>query len=82
MYFTYVLVSKKDSNLYIGFCIDLKKRMNEHNQGLVVSTKHRRPMELIYYEACKNKKDAIKREKVLKTGFGRVYLKKRNSLED
>jgi cell division protease FtsH len=41
------------------------------------STKHRRPLELVYYEACNNKKKAIEREKTLKTGFGRLYLKRR-----
>ena len=77
MYYTYVLKSKKDNNVYIGFSCDLKKRLVEHNKGLVESTKSRRPLELIYYEACCDKEKAIKREKTLKTGFGRVYLKNR-----
>jgi putative endonuclease len=77
MYYTYVLKSKKDEKLYVGFCEDLQKRLKEHNDGLVSATKNRRPLELVYYEACKNKIDALKREKSLKTGFGRAYLKKR-----
>ena len=79
MYFTYVLKSKKDRKLYIGFCEDLRKRLQEHNKGEVDATKNRMPLELIYYEACKDKKDAIIREKSLKTGFGRAYLKRRIS---
>lgn len=77
MYYTYVLKSKKDEELYVGFCEDLKRRFQEHNKGLVEATKNRRPLELVYYESCKNKHDAIKREKGLKTGFGRAYLKRR-----
>ncbi len=77
MFYTYVLKSKKDGKLYIGWSIDLKKRIEKHYIGLVTATKDRLPMELIYYEACLNKKSAIAREKQLKTGFGRAYLKRR-----
>jgi len=77
MFYTYVLKSRKDGNLYIGFSSDLKRRISEHNKGLVEITKNRRPFDLIYYEACLDKEKAIEREKVLKTGFGRSYLKRR-----
>jgi putative endonuclease len=77
MFYTYVLKSKKDDNLYIGYSADLKRRLVEHNKGLVQSTKTRRPLEIVYYEACTSEKKAIAREKALKTGFGRAYLKRR-----
>jgi len=77
MFYTYVLKSKKDNELYIGWTIDLKARYKEHNHGLVEATKYRLPVELVYYEACLNKEKAIEREKQLKTGFGRSYLKRR-----
>ena len=76
-YYTYVLKSKKDGNLYIGFSSNLKKRVAEHNAGLVTATKPRLPFELVYYEACQSKEKAVEREKMLKTGFGRNYLKRR-----
>ena len=76
-YYTYVLKSKTDSNLYIGWTNDLRKRLESHNKGLVHSTKQRRPFELVYFEGCKSESAAIKREKQLKTGFGRAYLKRR-----
>ena len=78
-YYTYILKSEKDNRLYVGFCKDLKRRVKEHQNGLVTATQNRRPLELIYYEACKDKMDAIKRESQLKTGFGRAYLKRRIS---
>ena len=76
-YYTYVLRSKKDKELYTGWTVDLVKRIADHNKGLTISTKLRRPFELIYYEACLSKNGAIRREKQLKTGFGRAYLKRR-----
>jgi putative endonuclease len=77
MFYTYVLQSKSDKNFYIGFTNDLKKRFSLHNQGKVESTKNRLPFVLVYYEACLNQKDALKREKYFKTGFGRRFLNNR-----
>jgi len=77
MHYVYVLKSKNDYGIYIGSTKDLKKRFNAHNMGQVRSTKNRYPMELIYYEACLNEKDSFKREKYLKTTYGRRYLKNR-----
>lgn len=77
MFYTYVLKSKRDNLLYIGHTDNLKNRYKKHNEGLVESTKNRRPLELIYYEACLDIYKAIKREKYFKTGFGRRFLKER-----
>ena len=77
MFYTYVLKSSKDEKLYIGFSENLKNRLTEHNKGLVLATKNRLPLKLVYYEACLTKEKAIKREKELKAGFGRAYLKRR-----
>lgn len=77
MFFTYVLKSKIDNKLYIGFTKDLKKRIEEHNKGLVEATKKRKPLELLYYEACLNKEKAIAREKYFKSGYGRNFLNNR-----
>ena len=77
MFFTYVLLSKKDNKLYVGWTNNIENRISRHNKGLVKATEARKPFELIYYEACKDKNNAITREKQLKTGFGRAYLKRR-----
>lgn len=76
-YYTYVLESKKDNKLYIGWTNNLEKRLKDHNNKKVDSTKNRIPLNLIYFEACLSKQEAIKREKYFKTGFGRRYLKNR-----
>jgi putative endonuclease len=77
MYYTYVLYSKKDEKFYTGFTQDLKLRFDQHNNGRVESTKDRRPLELVYYEACLNRDDATHREKYLKTYHGKAYIRKR-----
>jgi len=66
MYYVYVLKSKKDNELYTGFTSSLRRRIFEHNNGLVASTKSRKPFELIYSEGYKSEKDARHREKNLK----------------
>lgn len=76
-FYTYVLYSQKDKERYIGFTADLKRRMEEHESGLNGSTEYRRPLALIYYEACLNEQDARQREKYLKTTAGRRFLAKR-----
>ena len=77
MYYTYVLQSKKDDKFYVGFTKDLKLRFDRHSEGKVESTRDRRPLHLIYYEACINQEDATNREKYLKSYHGRMFLKNR-----
>lgn len=77
MFYTYILFSKKDGKFYTGFTKDLKVRIEQHNKGQVESTKERRPLKLVYYEACLNQNDAIHREKYLKTYYGKAYIRKR-----
>lgn len=76
-YYTYILISRKDNRLYIGCTKDLISRVAMHNSGSVASTKERLPLELIYYEACRNKNDAFRREKYLKSGYGHRWIKTR-----
>ena len=77
LYYTYVLYSKQDNKNYIGYTHNLFLRFEQHQKGQVSSTKNRRPLKLIYFEACLNKQDAIKREKYFKTYYGRMFIKKR-----
>lgn len=76
MFYVYILKSKIDNKLYTGFSKDLKQRIRDHDKGNVNSTKNRRPLELIYYEAYRDKESALKREKFLKTTKGKLQLKK------
>lgn len=77
MHYVYVLKSGKDNKNYVGYTKNLKLRFEEHKTGRVSSTKNRRPLKLIYYEACINQQDATHREKYLKTHLGKMFLKNR-----
>jgi len=76
-YYIYVLHSKKDGKNYTGYTKNLKLRLHQHNSGQVESTKNRLPMILIYLEGCLNQQDATKREKYLKTHYGKMFLRNR-----
>ena len=76
MYFVYVLLSDKDRQFYTGFTTNLKQRIEDHKKGRVESTKNRRPLMLIYFEAYIEKTDASKREVFLKSGSGKRYINK------
>lgn len=77
MFYVYVLRSTASERLYTGFTSDLRKRLTQHLSGRSPYTKSRGPYELIYYEACKDANDALAREKYLKSGPGKRYLKNR-----
>lgn len=61
--------------MYIGYTSNIRKRVLFHNDGLVRSTKHKRPLKLIFFEAYKSKYDALRREKYLKSTRGRTTLR-------
>ncbi|MSU45209.1 MAG: GIY-YIG nuclease family protein [Candidatus Zambryskibacteria bacterium] len=78
MHYVYVLKSDKVDELYIGQTNDLKRRFIEHNAGKNISTKHKTPFKLVYYEAYQSKSDAKHREVMLKRFSGSMtHLKKR-----
>jgi len=75
MYYVYILLLK-DNDLYKGYTADLKRRIKEHKNGKVKSTKYKKPIRLIHYEAYLLKSDAERREAFLKTTEGRNLLKR------
>jgi putative endonuclease len=76
-FYVYVLRSLLDHNFYVGYTSDLDNRLNQHQMGIVQSTKARRPLELVYREGCLDRGDATRREKYLKTAWGKRYIKNR-----
>ena len=84
-FYVYVLQSLKERKIsdgfytgwYTGYTKDLRNRFNEHKNNISGYTKGRGPFKLIYYEACMNEFDAKAREKYLKSGMGRRYLRNR-----
>jgi len=74
MYYVYLLEHSKNKKWYTGATSDLRKRLVEHNRKF---QKRGYCYKLIYYEACLQKEDAWSREKYLKSGMGKRYLKNR-----
>ena len=77
MYYTYVIQSRSDGKLYTGITFNLRKRFKEHNTDESRSTKGRGPFDLIYYEVYVDQHDAAMREKYLKSGLGKRYIRNR-----
>ncbi|MBC8323652.1 MAG: GIY-YIG nuclease family protein [Candidatus Marinimicrobia bacterium] len=87
MWYVYILQSKVDGFIYRGMSENPESRLIDHNKGKVKSTKPHRPYYKIYVEKCKNREEARKREKYLKSAAGRRFIKKylrdtRSSLPD
>jgi putative endonuclease len=75
MFYVYVLRSENDSGFYIGFSTNLRARLKQHQNGESFATSYRGPWRLIYYEAYTEREDAEGREKFLKSGAGRRFLR-------
>jgi putative endonuclease len=74
-HYVYVLQSKEDGRLYVGYTRNIFKRLKVHNKGLSYYTKKYAPWILIYFEGFLNQEDALRREKYLKTSIGKRTLK-------
>ena len=79
-YTVYILRSTKTKRFYIGFTIDIKRRLLEHNSGKVTSTKNRGPYEIVYKEISDSREEALMRERYFKN-MKRELLKRRINLE-
>ena len=69
-YFVYILYSQKDNKLYVGCTCNLEQRIKRHNKGQVIATRERRPFVLIYSEFFKDKGEAFRKERFLKSLWG------------
>lgn len=71
------ILQLSDRAFYTGYTASFEQRIRQHESGEVVSTRGRRPVKLVYFEACLSKKDALAREKYLKSSYGKQRLRKR-----
>lgn len=75
-WYVYVILCEDDS-FYIGVAKDVDRRFEEHRKGQgAIWTKRHKPMRVVHYEKFDKRKEAFDREKELKTGFGRKWLKR------
>lgn len=85
MHYVYILKSKKNGSLYIGFTADLRKRLVQHNKGQSKYTRSFSPWVLVYYESYSSKKDAFERERQLKRhkkAWGQLKRRIANSINE
>jgi putative endonuclease len=74
-YYVYVLRSLKDGRLYTGSSADPERRLERHSAGMVATTRHRRPLRLVYCEKHVTETQARSGKRYLKTWAGRMWLK-------
>ncbi len=73
----YVLLGADGAYLYKGACRNLQQRLRDHRAGRASHTKNRRPLRLFFVEYFDSYEEALRKERYLKTGFGRAGLKRR-----
>ena len=75
MFFVYAIRSLTRNYIYVGLSNDYERRIREHNDGYERTTKPYRPFEIILIEEFLTRPEARQREKYLKSGVGKAYLK-------
>jgi putative endonuclease len=75
MYWVYAIKSQIDNRIYVGMTSNVDKRVAEHNSAKTRSTKAFVPWVLIYKESAESRSQARCREKYLKSGIGKEFLK-------
>lgn len=79
MFFVYAIKSEIRNYIYVGLTDDINRRFGEHQSGKNKTTKPYRPFKIILTEEYKTREEARKKEKYLKSGIGKEFLK---SLKD
>ena len=74
-YKVYAIRSVIRNYIYVGHTNNIERRLREHNSGKTKSIRPFIPFKLIYIEDCEDRMEAIKREKYLKSGIGKEFLK-------
>jgi len=75
-YSVYALKREIRNYIYVGLTEDLNRRVGEHNGGKEKTTRPYRPFRLIFTEDYSDRMSARKREKYLKSGIGKEFLKR------
>lgn len=73
----YVLRSEVDGRFYVGMTANLAQRVSDHNKGRAKSTKAYRPWKLFFFENFETRNEARQREKYLKSGYGKQWIKEK-----
>jgi len=74
-YVTYILYSYSNNRFYIGYSANSIQRFYWHNNSKKGFTTRFRPWSMIHIEFFETKQEALNREKILKSGKGRDWIK-------
>ncbi len=77
MFYVYVLKSLNNWRFYVGMTSNVEKWIKEHNAGYTKSTKGYLPWKLFFFETFSTREEARKREKYLKSGISKEYIKQK-----
>jgi putative endonuclease len=72
----YAILSIPSNEIYVGMALSAEKRLKEYNNGKNRFTKGLRPWKIIHIEYFADWKSARVREKYLKSGVGKEFLKR------
>ena len=75
MFYVYALRSKTHNYIYVGLTDNLERRYYQHNNGLNRTTKFYAPFDLIWSRTYVTRVEARKKEKYLKSGTGKEFLR-------
>jgi putative endonuclease len=75
MFTLYILYSESSDRFYVGYTNELERRLSEHNRKKGKFTDAGIPWKLAYYEIFENKKDAMRRERFIKSQKSKSYIK-------
>ncbi|NNE29509.1 MAG: GIY-YIG nuclease family protein [Saprospiraceae bacterium] len=76
MWTVYAIKSLYRNYIYVGLTNNLERRVSEHNKGYNKKTKPYLPFTLLHSEVFPSREEARKREKQLKSGSGKEFLKR------
>jgi putative endonuclease len=78
MYYVYILKSLNDGSLYKGQTENFEVRLKQHNSGKSDYSSRRGSWKMVYFEEFETRKEALVREKYLKSAAGRKFIRKLN----
>jgi putative endonuclease len=76
----YAISSKTQNYIYVGLTANIDRRFRQHNDGKERTTRSYRPFELLHIELLPDRPAARKREKYLKSGIGKEFLRRKRNL--
>ncbi len=76
MYYSYVIYNLEHHRFHYGFCTNLAKTEQAHNEGLIEETRGITPWNIVFHEGHTSKQLAIRQIRFYRSAAGQRFLKK------